>query len=766
MKIAYIAFALMFIISVAGAAELTDYLGQTITAIELSDSVGADSFLVLNSSGLIPGELLTADKLQEAIKRIYAIGLYADVVIKGEKAGNGVKIRIETKQYPRLAEIRYKGNKKVKTKNLKKQVNLTEGRIVSPGAIKNCVEAIKKLYEEKGYLLAQVESSIEPDKTNPGRVVVTLRIDEGQKVRIKNITFTGNAAFSDDKLRGKLGNKRKSFFRSGSFDSEKYNEDKKKIVDFYKERGYIDAVVTGDSIWYSNDLRWMYIRLRIKEGPLYYFGKFTWKGNSVLDDSKVASAFKVKEGQTYNEDKYQKSLSKLYELYQDEGYWYTRIEEHKSPRDVIMDVEFEISEGEPAYVKMINIAGNTKTKEKVIRRELKIKPDTIFKRSILTRSLRDVMILNFFKDVQPDLAVRDDNNIDLTLKIEEKETGTFSMGAGYSAQDKLVGTIGLGFPNFFGGGQTVSLDAEYGSARLTFNLSYYEPWFRDTPTSIGLNIYYQERVYTDWFTEGTRGGSIQVGRRLRWPDNYCRIYGGYRLEELKYYSWTSSYVADNVDNAYSVDKFSWPKISSVATISLERDSRDLAQFATKGSVYSWAGSLAGTVLGGSYNYWKQIYNIHYYYTPFWKFSFSAKGKWGLVAGIKHGDGDVPFSERFTPGGTDTDGLIRGYNDSEIGPRSASGGYLGGRSEVIYNAELTVPIAEQQFYVLLFADAGNAYLTGDGLRDHMFSNFYKSAGFGFRVVAPMIGIIGFDFGYPFNGDNRGKLKPHFQIGRGF
>jgi outer membrane protein insertion porin family len=154
---------------------------------------------------------LTADKLQEAIKRIYAIGLYADVVIKGEKAGNGVKIRIETKQYPRLAEIRYKGNNKVKTKNLKKQVNLTEGRIVSPGAIKNCVEAIKKLYEEKGYLLAQVESSIEPDKTNPGREVVTLRIDEGQKVRIKNITFTGNAAFSDDKLRGKLGNKRKSF---------------------------------------------------------------------------------------------------------------------------------------------------------------------------------------------------------------------------------------------------------------------------------------------------------------------------------------------------------------------------------------------------------------------------------------------------------------------------------------------------------------------------------------------------------------------------
>lgn len=766
MKVAYLALGLIILVSAAGAADLTDYLGQTITAIELSDSVGADSFLVLNSSGLVPGEILTADKLQESIKRIYAIGLFSDIAIKGEKVANGIKLRIETKQYPRLSEIRYEGNKKVKLKDLKKQVNFTEGRIVSPGTVKNSVESIKKYYESKGYLLADVESSIDQDKVDPERVVLTIKIREGQKVRIKNIAFAGNTKFTDDKLRSKLGNKRKSFFRGGSFDGEKYIEDKQKVVDFYKEQGYIDAVVTGDSIWYSDDLRWMYIRMRISEGPLYYFGKFSWEGNSVLSDSKIASAFKFKEGQTYNEDKYQKSLSKLYELYQDEGYWYTRIDERKSPRDTILDVNFEISEGNPAYVKMINIVGNTKTKEKVVRRELKIKPDTIFKRSILTRSLRDVMILNFFKDVQPDLAVRDDNNIDLTLKIEEKETGTFSMGAGYSAQDRLVGTIGLGFPNFFGGGQTVSLDAEYGSSRLTFNLSYYEPWFRDSPTSLGLNAYYQERVYTDWFTEGTRGGSIQVGRRLRWPDNYFRIYGGYRLEELKYYSWTDEYIADNKDNAYSVDKFSWPKISSVVTASIERDSRDLAQFATKGSVYSWVGNLAGTVLGGNYNYWKQIYQMEYYYTPFWRFSLSAKGKWGLVAGIKHGNADIPFSERFTPGGTDTDGLIRGYSDSEIGPRSASGGYLGGRSEVIYNAELTVPIAEQQFYVLLFADAGNAYLTGDELKDHMFSKFYKSAGFGFRVVAPMIGIIGFDFGYPFNGDDRGKIKPHFQIGRGF
>jgi outer membrane protein insertion porin family len=747
-------------------AEITDYLGQTISTVQLSETVGADSFLVLNSSGLVPGEILTADKLQEAVKKIYAIGIFANVVIKGEKQGNGVKLLIETESFPRLLGIRYAGNKKVKIKDLKKETTIAEGRIVSPGAVKKNVESLKKLYESKGYLLAKVESAIAPVENQTDKVNLTFNVDEGWKVKVKNIIFAGNHIFKADKLRSKMGTKRKSFFRGGSFESEKYQEDKKKIIDFYKDQGYIDAVITGDSIWYSNDLAWMYIRLRLDEGQRYYFGKLTWEGNSVLSNDRISSAYKIKEGQTYNQEKYKNTLEKLYELYQDEGYWYVRIAEHKVPRENYLDISFDIAEGNPAYVKMINIAGNTKTKEKVIRRELRIKPDTIFKRSILTRSLRDVMILNFFKDVQPDLAVRDDNNIDLTLKIEEKETGAFSLGAGYSAQDKLVGTIGLGVPNFLGGGQTVSLDSDFGSQRTTFSLSYYEPWLLDTPTSVALSAYYQQRLYSDWFTEGTRGGSVRLGRRLNWPDNYFRIYGGYRLEELKYFDYSASYLSDNADNPYSVDKVKWPQVSSVLTLSLERDSRDLAQFATKGAIGSWSGDLAGTFLGGNWNYWKQIFILEYYYTPFWKFTFATKGKWGIMAGIRRGDSDVPFSERFTPGGTDPDGLIRGYSDSRVGPRTASGGYLGGRSEVIYNFELTVPIAEQQFYALLFADAGNAYLSGDGLRHNIFTNFDKSVGFGFRVVAPMIGIIGFDFGYPLNGEDKGKIKPHFQIGRGF
>ncbi len=754
-----IAFGLVF-------AGPQDYYGSTIVAVKLSKVVAVDSSLVFNSSGLIPGEILTAAKVQDAIKNIYALGLFSDVIIEGKEVPGGVELLIKTETYPRVSEIRFEGNKKVKKKALKKTITIYEGRIVSPGTIKSNIERIKDLYEDKGYLLAKVESKLIPDEKQPDRVVLTFLIDEGCKVKIKDIDFSGNKVFDDGKLRSKMSTKRKSFFRGGSFDSEKYREDKQKIIDFYKKEGFIDAVIIGDSIWYSDDYKWMYLRLYVREGERYYFGKLTWDGNNLFTDDKIASVIKIKQGQKYNQEKYDETIFKLHEIYQDEGYWYARIDDHKTPHDNVLDINFKIEENDPVYVRMIHIEGNTKTKDKVIRRELKIKPNMIFKRSILGRSLRDVMMLNFFGNITPDWNILDNGDIDLIVKVEEKPTGQFQLGAGYSARDKIVGTLGLGFPNFLGGGQTVSFDAEFGKIRNTFNVSYFDPWFLDTPTSVGLSLYVQERRWYDWFTEGRRGGSIRVGRRLRWPDNYFKLFTSYRLEELKYFDIEQSYIDKYKDIPYSVDKIKWPQRTSSMNLTIERDSRDLAMFATKGSVAFWSGELAGTALGGDWNFWKQIVGMEYYYTPFWKFTFVLKGKWGVMDGIYEGDEDVPYSERFTPGGTDPDGIIRGYPDSRVGPRSADGGYLGGRSEVIYNLELTVPLAEQQFYALLFADAGNAYMTGDGLKRNLTTNFYKSVGFGFRVVAPMIGIIGFDFGYPLDGEDKGDLRPHFQIGRGF
>lgn len=772
----------ILLVSVA-RADLSDYLGSPITAIKLSATAAADSFLVYNSSGLMPGEILTAAKIQDAIKKIYALGLFSDVDIYAEKGARGVELSIMVKAYPRLDKILIRGNDSIKSKTIKDKLTIIEGRIVSPGAVNSNVQIIKDLYEDKGYLMAEVESEFVPAADDPGKIRLTFSVKEGRKVKVRAISISGNKNFTDDKIRSKMSTKIKSFLRSGTFDREKFKEDKTKILDFYKNEGFVDAVIIADSVNYGEFKKMQYsvfggttyvaspdldIKLYIDEGERYYFGDFSWEGNTVIGDDKIAAVFTVKQSEHYNQNKYDNMLFKIYEMYQNEGYLYARVDEKKAPRDNRLDVHFQITENQPVHVNMIKIQGNSKTKEKVIRRELKIKPTDIFKRSVLGRSLRDIMILNFFGNVTPDMEVLENGDIDLIIKVEEKPTGQFQVGAGYSAQDKLVGTLGLGMPNFFGGGQTITLDAEFGKLRNTFSISYFEPWFRDSPTSIGLSVFYQERDWYDWFTEGRRGGSIRLGRRLNWPDNYFKVFSSYSLEEIKYFSISQSYIADNEDNPYSVDKTAWPQRSSSLSLTLERDSRDLSQFATRGADIYWTGELGGTVLGGDWNYWKQLAGVDYYYTPFWKFTLALRGKWGLLAGIYHGEDDVPYSERFTPGGTDPDGIIRGYEDSRIGPITAAGGYLGGRSEVIYNLELTVPLAEQQFYVLLFADAGNAYRTGDELRQNFYKNFYKSAGLGFRVVAPMIGIIGFDFGIPFNGPKKdqGKIRPHFQIGRGF
>jgi outer membrane protein insertion porin family len=337
--------------------------------------------------------------------------------------------------------------------------------------------------------------------------------------------------------------------------------------------------------------------------------------------------------------------------------------------------------------------------------------------------------------------------------------------------DKFVGTIGLGIPNIFGTGKTASLNLELGKSLNTYDFSYLDPWFRDTPTSVSIDLYRQSRQWYSWFQEQRLGGDVSVGRRLRWPDNYSRLYGGYRLERLNYPKShiDPNYVIANAGNPYSVDKYHWPLTTSSASVTLMRDSRDLSQFATKGSILSWKAELAGTpLLGGDWNYYKNTFTAEYYHKLFWRVVAMGRAKYGVMKGIKHGNTDIPYGERFSPGGVDPDGTIRGYDDGLVGPTQVGSNgelsYLRGRFELIYNLELTIAVSEQQFYILLFADAGNAYLNSNDI--HLTNGYVRSVGPGFRIVIPLVGIMGFDFGYPFDGPDKHHIKTHFQIGKGF
>ncbi len=740
---------------------------KKILSVNVAGTASTDTFLVLNSSGLVPGNILAPGMVQDAIKGVFGLGLFSDVKIDANPEETGVRLIIIVEEFPKIRKLIFSGQKKIKRKKFEEVMTLFEGRLVSQRQIKADIARIKSLYDEKGYLLAEIESEQKAVDGEKGLVDLRFKISEGQKVKVVKIIFNGNHEFTNKKLRGKMSTKQNSFFRSGSFERDKYLEDKDKVVAFYKKKGFTDAYIKRDSIWYSDDKKGMFIEIDLAEGNKYFFGKFTWEGNTIISDKKINRKIKQLEGKFYNQEKYDETLFKFYEMYQDLGYWYLQIDENTTTRGDTLDTHFVLTENNPAHIRKINIVGNTKTREKVIRRELFIKPGMIFKRSVLGRSLREVMILNFFADVSPDWEVLPNQDIDLIIKVEEKPTGQFSVGAGYSARDKLVGTIGLGVPNLLGTGQTATLNMDIGKLRNSFDASYQEPWLFDTPTSLFWHLYIQDRRWYDWFTERRLGGSIRLGRRLRWPDNYFQVFGGYRLEEVDYLDISSGYVASNVDNVYSVDKQDWPRTTSAISTTIMRDSRDLPQFPTRGSIVSWRGELAGTLFGGDWDYFKYDVSLeHYHKLISWPLSIVAMGRarYGELDGLGEGENDLPYGERYSPGGVDPDGIVRGYDDSRVGPRDKNNAYLRGRFEIIYNFELNLTLKEQTAYIILFADAGNAYLSFENIKP--LKRLNRSVGFGFRVVIPFVGIMGFDFGFPFDGLERHKWKSHFQIGRGF
>ena len=734
-----------------------------VSQVEVEGISSVDSSLIVSMSGLTRGTKLDLVVIQDVIKKIYAMGLFSDVQIKAAQTTDGVEVIIQVAEYPKVIGVDITGNKKLKKKTIREKIMIADGEKISPTKVKTNMDNILDLYHEKGYFLAKVESQMTPTDKK-GETILKFIIDEGDKVRIKKVDIAGNRVFSDLKLKKKMKNKAKGLLRSGHFNPEKYSEDKEKIIGFYRDNGYLDAQITSDSIWYSPDNKYMFIKILLHEGPQYKFGEISWSGNVLFNESKLNDLLKFKKGEIFSQDKYDRTIADIYGLYQEEGYLYTRIEDNTSTQDNNLNINYSINEGIPANVRKINIEGNTKTKEKVIRRELSIMPGQRFRKSALMRSLRNINYLNYFSNVIPDYQVLENGDVDLAIKVEEKPTGSIQFGAGYSQVDKLVGNLGLGIPNFLGNGQDLELTLNFGKTTNTVQASFTEPWFMDTPTSVGIDIY---RINRNWyydFTEERIGASLRVGRKLNWPDNYFKVFWRYRLENQRYYDFDSTYLANIEDSPNNLSKTHWPQTNSSIDFSIVRDSRDLSQFATKGSVLSWNTELAGGILGGDYYYHKHIFEASKYIKTFWSFVLAIRAKTGVVNG--YGNREVPYSERFSPGGTDPDGVVRGYDDGSIGPKDKNGYYLRGKSIVVYNAEYQFPIVQQQIYGLLFYDMGNAWMSTKDMKPFDFKDLYRSAGFGVRLVIPPLGMIGLDLGYGFDKKAGGYWKPHFQMGSTF
>lgn len=739
-----------------------------VLGIAVDGNKTADANLIRLNSGLSQGEEVTAEDVQTAIKQLWSLDMFSDIsIILDRQLSDGVFLTIKVSEYPRLEKIELDGNDQIKKKDIDKELDFYKGQMISPRDVTRARRKLQKLYEGKGYLLAEINAETVPAGED-GKVNMRVKIREGKKVQIQTITFHANNTFTNKKLRKQLKDtKQNGLLKGGDFDAEKYREDKNRLLDFYRAEGFRDIEIMKDSIYYGEDKKDMFIDLWVNEGTRYYFGDISWQGNQLVPDAELNARLGFRSGDLYSQKKLGEAINeRLGALYYDSGHIYATINPKETPVDANrVDIQFIINEGKAAKIDRIRIVGNTKTKEKVIRRELFIRPGDTFSREALIRSQREVWVLNYFSDVKPDVQPVNDEKVDIVMEVAEKSTDTANMSAGWSERDKIIGSIGVGMNNLFGNGQRLSFDWNFGRSYRSFQLSFTEPWLLDTPTLAGFSVYDTKRdARYVGYKQRSQGGTLRLGRRFRWPDNYFRGEWIYRLDRTDLSDFSEDIIRFNPNGIATED---WPLTSSSITQIITRNSLNRPEFPTDGSQVSLSTEIAGTILGGNVSYHKHVFQADW---------FSPIGL-GLVlfnsfqTGYMKGFGEnsrIPYLEFFFMGG---EGLsrsipLRGYDD----PLQGNGSRIGGSTMLKYTTEIRIPIAPNPtVFGLIFGEAGNTFLD---LPHTSPFDLRRSVGVGVRIFMPLLGVIGFDYAYGFDNLNNqtgrrfGQWKPHFVFGRSF
>lgn len=736
-----------------------------ITEIEVQGDVRrvAES-LILSTIGLSPGIELSHENVQEALRSLWGLGVFEDIQLLSDVGPQGgVKLIVFLKEFPALEGLRFRGHKELKEKEMKEAIGLIIGQVIAPKDIARGRQRILELYRDKGYLRAEVTGRLF-DAEDEGRAFLQYDIDEGEKVQIERIEVLGNHALSDGKIKKVMETKENRWWRKGDFQPETHREDLERVLALYRSEGYQQATITRDSIYYDSTRTDLFIDIEMDEGKQYRLGEVSWNGNELFSGDELRRQLDVDPG-----DVFALSTPELAYLvrsaYFEKGYLDTEVIPQEAIRGDTIDVSFQVFEGEPFRVRRVGFNGNIRTREKVLRREIALRPGDVFKKSLLDESQRRLYMLGFFKDVQvrhANSALEGDRAIDVVFEVEEQRTGAASMGAGYSDRDKLVGTIGLQIPNFRGMGQNLDFSWEFGTRREQFLIGFTEPWLLDTPTSLSFRVYTLNQEYYNSFDFKRNSVSVRLGRRLQKPA-FTSLSIGYQLRDESYSGFSDSYAEAASSGSYQ------PRTTSSLDVVLRRDTRDFPNFPTRGTVFSYTPEVASSFIAGDVDFHRHELIYNYYRPSWWQFVLAVETKFAVVDGFSDWDDrNISFWDRFTPGGVDWwDGQVRGYPDASLGPRDGAGNNIGGRSMMTINLEYRFPITERQVVGLFFADAGNAWT---GITDFDVLDLRRSVGVGFRLMTPMLGMIGFDFGYGFDrrdvDGQRPGMTTHFQFGPRF
>jgi outer membrane protein insertion porin family len=776
-----------------------------------------DNTSLIQVSGLTVGETIQVpgDAITDALKKLWDQKMFSDVEINALKIeGNKIWLEIYLEERPRLSEVNFFGIKTSDKEELSEKLDLIRGRQITENTLTVSKNIIEDYYAEKGFSKTKVRIFKKQDTTYQNAVILNIYVDKLKKTRIENIILEGNEVISDRKLKWfKIKNTKEKrwygLFKPSKYIEEKFQEDKDKIISEYNKKGYRDARIVVDSVYPAGDLN-VNVYLKIEEGKQYYFREIKWIGNTKYETSELNKKLQIKKGDVYNREKLDNRITvdqdAVGNLYMDNGYLFfnVNIVEKKIENDSV-DIELRIFEGPIARINQIIIKGNDRTNDNVIRRELYTVPGELFSKSDIIRSIRELANLGHFdpeRIVPTPLPNAADGTVDIEYSLVERGNDRVEISGGWGA-GMLVGRLGLSFNNFSiqnifdkkawrplptGDGQKFSINAQTnGTAYQYYSITFQEPWLGGKkPNSLSVSLYYNRqtnRTYynpnpTKLMTADVAGISIGFGRRLKWPDNYFTLYNSlgyqyYTLNDWQYRSYIrgvndgnyNSITFNTVFGRNSVDNPLYSRRGSEFTLGIELtppfslfNNKDYSSMDLQ-EKYKWL----------EYHKWNFTAR---WFTPIWDdLVLHTRSEFGILGFYNKSIGYSPIGG-FSLGGSgmayysygvDIIGL-RGYSDGDLTPSN------GGNLYTKYTVELRYPAVLSEtatIFALVFAEAGNAW---NNTKTFNPFTIKKSAGVGVRIFLPMLGQLGFDWGYGFDsqGSETGPhgSEFHFTMGQQF
>jgi outer membrane protein insertion porin family len=719
---------------IAGAGN-ADAAGFRVESIEVRGTVRVAPDDVRKAMSTQVGQELDLEKVRQDVKAIYRMGYFHDVTFDAEEIPGGYRLTVIVAEKPIVAAVQIEGNKDVDTTDLRAAVTVKERSLFQEEKVKESVNKLKEVAQNKGFIDASVEASVAEDAD--GALRITFRVTEGPKLKIERLIITGNQYFTQKTILKAMDTSEKGFFSfisdSGAFKKDVLENDVRKIEALYQNSGFMDSKISEPVV--DRGKKGLIVTIRIFEGRQYRVGEIRFSGESGIKEATLRKTVTLQRGDLFNREKLMSDLLALTTLVNDEGYAQALVSPgvEKQKEYPVADVTYRFERGTKFHFGRVEITGNVKTMDRVVRHSLDVSDGRTYTATGLKTSKENLTRSSYFKDVKISTAPSTTPGVmDAKVEVQEGPTGTLSGGLGYSSVDKIFGVVQVTENNLFGRGWKASLNTQFGARRTSYTIDFRDPHFLDSDFSLQLGLFKTKVKYSD-FENDSKGGRVGIGY------NFSRFINGsvfFRLQESKIVALSGSTPAWNVQQ--EINK-GLQQTRTVGT-NVTRNTTDKFIDPSRGGVQSATLEFAGGPLGGDSQFVKYFLNAKHFYPVSATTTFSWNLLWGHVVPTQ--GGEVPLFERFFLGGPYS---VRGFRSRSLSPTDPNTGEsVGGNKELVGNFEYLFPlVGEIGFKGVLFFDVGNAWAQSSW--PFIDQGVWASYGMGVRWYSPM-GPLRFEWGW--------------------